>query len=294
MREGDEWKTAFKTKQGLYECKSLSEHAEHLRIILSTLRGEHLYANLKKCAFCTNQVTFLGFIVSSQGLAVDPEKIKAIQEWPEPVNKNSNFCWGKEQDEAFKELKDYLTKAPLLALPNFDKTFEVECDASGIGIGAVLSQEGKPIAYFSEKLNGVTLNYPVYDKEIDGKDKAEFVKKLHQQVKDNIERRTRQYEQQSNKGRKKVTFEAGYWVWVHFRKERFPNQRKSKLLPRGDGPFQIMEKINDNAYKLEFPGNTKFMSHDERFFWILEYNSTINTSSGPLKYGQTLAAHSIT
>ncbi|XP_039056319.1 uncharacterized protein LOC120199232 [Hibiscus syriacus] len=56
------------------------------------------------------------------------------------IKKNSNFSWGKEQDEAFKELKDCLTKAPLLALPNFEKTFEVECDASRIGIGAVMSQ----------------------------------------------------------------------------------------------------------------------------------------------------------
>ncbi|KAL4295672.1 hypothetical protein GQ457_12G014740 [Hibiscus cannabinus] len=87
----------------------------------------------------------------------------------------------------------------------------------------------------------------------DGKDKAEYVKKLHHKIKENIEKRTKQYEQQANKGRKKVTFEPGDWVWIHFRKERFPAQRKSKLSPRGDGPFQILEKINDNAYKIDLP-----------------------------------------
>jgi hypothetical protein len=76
------------------------------------------------------------------------------------------FKWGDAQDKSFQALKDRLTSAPLLALPDVGKTFEIECDASGVGIGGVLMQEGKPIVYFSEKLNGLTLNYSVYDKEL--------------------------------------------------------------------------------------------------------------------------------
>ncbi|KAL4290147.1 hypothetical protein GQ457_14G026920 [Hibiscus cannabinus] len=179
MREGDEWKTTFKTKLGLYECKSMQEHEEHLRMVLETLRKERLFGNVEKCVFCTDKLIFLGFVVSAQGVEVDPEKIKAIQEWPRPtiisqfyhcpltgiIKKNSIFSWGEEQEKAFLKIKDCLTKAPVLALPNFDKMFEIECDASGVGIGAVLSQEKRLIAYFSEKLSGATLNYPVYDKK---------------------------------------------------------------------------------------------------------------------------------
>lgn len=240
MKEGDEWKTAFKTKHGLYEwlvmpfgltnapstfmrlmnyilrafigkfvvvyfddilvySKSLEEHIQHLRSVLDVLREEKLYANLKKCTFCMDRVVFLGFVVSADGIEVDKEKIKAIKEWPTPksvtevrsfhglasfyrrfvrdfstlaaplnevVKKDVGFKWGAEQENAFNGIKDRLCSAPLLVLPDFSKTFEVECDASGIGIGAVLMQEKRPIAYFSEKLSGASLRYSTYDKEL--------------------------------------------------------------------------------------------------------------------------------
>ena len=76
------------------------------------------------------------------------------------------YKWGKDQEKAFETLKQKLINAPLLALPNFSKTFEIECDASNVGIGAVLLQEGHPIAYFSEKLKGSHINYSTYDKEL--------------------------------------------------------------------------------------------------------------------------------
>jgi len=76
------------------------------------------------------------------------------------------FVWGDRQQQTFDEIKATLTQALVLALPNFEKTFELECDASRVGVGAVLLQEGHPIAYFSEKINGPSLNYPTYDKEL--------------------------------------------------------------------------------------------------------------------------------
>jgi hypothetical protein len=96
---------------------------------------------------------------------------------------------------------------------------------------------------------------PVHEiSSLDGKRKAELVKNIHEQARQHIEKKNEQYTTQANKGRKRVTFEPGDWVWLHMRKERFPAQRRTKLHPRGDGPFQVVAKINDNAYKLDLPG----------------------------------------
>ena len=88
---------------------------------------------------------------------------------------------------------------------------------------------------------------------LDGQKKAELVKSLHERVRLQIAQKNERFASQANKGRRRVIFEPGHWVWVHMRKERFPAHRRTKLHPRGDGPFQILEKINDNAYKVDLP-----------------------------------------
>ncbi|KAH9698115.1 hypothetical protein KPL71_023888 [Citrus sinensis] len=118
MKEGDEWKIAFKIKYGLYECKNINDHVVHLKSVLDVLRKEKLFANLKKCNFCTEKLVFLGFVVSAQGIQIDEEK------------HISRTKWGEAQENAFQIIKQKLTNAPLLSLPNFNKTFEIECDAS--------------------------------------------------------------------------------------------------------------------------------------------------------------------
>ena len=88
---------------------------------------------------------------------------------------------------------------------------------------------------------------------MDATKRLEFIKRLHAETRKNIEQKSAQYAKQANKGKKKVTFQPGDLVWLHLRKDRFPQQRKSKLSPRGDGPFKVLQKINDNAYKIELP-----------------------------------------
>ena len=99
------------------------------------------------------------------------------------------------------------------------------------------------------------LPLPVNERtSLDGQKKAEMVTKLHESVQQHIEKKNEQYANKANKDRRQVIFEPGDWVWMHMRKERFPARRRSKLHPREDGPFQVFERINDNAYKLDLPG----------------------------------------
>ncbi|PKI47002.1 hypothetical protein CRG98_032627 [Punica granatum] len=153
-------------------------HLDHLRLVLQLLRDNHLVAKQSKCLFGQTQVGYLGHVISKQGLAVDPDKIITIQQWPQPQNvkgvrsflglasyyrrfirryahvfgpltnllRKDAFCWNSVTQEAFETLKQKLSSTPVLALPNFSKDFQVETDASGVGIGAVLSQEGHFVA----------------------------------------------------------------------------------------------------------------------------------------------------
>jgi hypothetical protein len=89
---------------------------------------------------------------------------------------------------------------------------------------------------------------------LDGNSKAQVVKTLHESVRQQIEKRNRVCATKANNGRKHVVFQPSNWVWVHMSKERFPAHRKSKLQPQGDGPFQILERIDENAYKVDLPG----------------------------------------
>ncbi|GJS71411.1 putative CCCH-type zinc finger family protein [Tanacetum coccineum] len=238
MRTGDEWKTAFKTRDGLYEwmvmpfglsnapstfmrlmnhifkpfigrcvvvyfddilvfSKTLELHLHHLRQIFTVLRDQKLYANKTKCHFLSQEVLFLGYLVSGNGIRMDHTKVEAITTWPTPTSlhdirsfhglasfyrrfirnfstlvapitdclKGSKFVWSAASQAAFERLKTTVTEAPVLALPNFDHVFQVECDASGLGIGGVLSQLNRPIAFFSEKFNDTRRRYSTYDKE---------------------------------------------------------------------------------------------------------------------------------
>jgi hypothetical protein len=88
---------------------------------------------------------------------------------------------------------------------------------------------------------------------LDAMKRSDLIMRLHPETKKNNEKKSTQYAKQANKGKKKVTFQPGDLVWLHLRKDCFAQQRKSKLSPRGDGPFKVLQKINDNAYKIELP-----------------------------------------
>jgi hypothetical protein len=179
--------------------KSEEEHVEHLRVVLTHLRDHQLYAKFSKCEFWLKEVQFLGHVLSAEGVAVDPSKVKDILNWKPPISvhevqsflrmagyyhrfipdfsqvakpitellKNqTKFIWSPECEKAFRILKKSLTTAPVLAQPDIEKPFDVYCDASGISLGCVLMQEDRVIAYASRQLKHHEEHYPTHDLEL--------------------------------------------------------------------------------------------------------------------------------
>jgi len=246
VASGEEWKTAFRCRYGLFEytvmpfglCNApgtfqhymndtfrdfldqflivylddlliysdnLAEHKRHVRMVLERLRDAGLCLKPSKCQFHVQEVAFLGFIVSSEGVRMDPSKVAAIAEWPVPksvhdirvflglanfyrrfikdfskvsapitalLKKNKKFQWGTAAQQAFDQLRNAFTSDPILH--HFDPKLAtvLEADASDYALGAVISQRDPetgllhPITFYSRKFNSAELNYEIYDKEM--------------------------------------------------------------------------------------------------------------------------------
>ncbi|GJW20469.1 putative reverse transcriptase domain-containing protein [Tanacetum coccineum] len=183
----------------LIYSRNKEEHADHLRIILKLLKKEKLYAKFSKCDFWINIVQFLGYVIDSQGIHVDPAKIKVVKNWAslttpievrqflgltgyyrrfikdfsrieksltELTQKNKKYIWGEDQESAFQLLKQKLCEAPILALSKGNDDFVIYCDASHQGLGVVLMQREKVIAYASRQLRPHEENYTTHDLEL--------------------------------------------------------------------------------------------------------------------------------
>ena len=175
------------------------EHEQHLKIVLQTLREKKLYAKLSKCDFWLKEVSFLGHIVSAEGIRVDPAKIEVVVNWKQPrsvtevrsflglagyyrrfvkgfsiiasplnqlLRKGVKFEWTDKCQDSFEQLKEMLVEAPVLTQPTMGKEYTLYSDASDIGLGCVLMQDGKVVAYASRQLKPHEQNYPTHDLEL--------------------------------------------------------------------------------------------------------------------------------
>ncbi|KAL0561191.1 hypothetical protein IC582_001612 [Cucumis melo] len=183
----------------LIYSKTEAEHEEHLHQVLKTLRANRLYAKFSKCEFWLKKVSFLGHVVSSEGVSVDPAKIEAVTNWPRPstvseirsflglagyyrrfvedfshiaipltqlTRKGTPFVWSPTCESSFQELKQKLVTAPILTVPDGSESFVIYSDASKKGLSCVLMQQGKVVAYASRQLKSHEQNYPTHDLEL--------------------------------------------------------------------------------------------------------------------------------
>ncbi|GJR84255.1 hypothetical protein Tco_0155040 [Tanacetum coccineum] len=142
--------------------RTKEEHEMRLGLILELLKKEKLYVKFSKCELWLQEVQFLGHVINGDGLHVDYSKIEAVKNWEAPRTPSE----GEEQERAFQTLKDKLCNAPVLALHDGPEDFVVYCNASGLGLGCVLMQRGKVIAYASRQLKIHEKNYTTHDLEL--------------------------------------------------------------------------------------------------------------------------------
>lgn len=178
--------------------RSFALHVQHLRQVLALLRRDQWYVKKSKCVFAQQEIKYLGHTISAKGVSTDSDKIQQVSAWPVPTSvkevraflglagyyrrfvrqfgmlarplthllrKNTPFQWTEATQSAFDALKTSLTTAPTLALPDFTKPFMIETDACEYGVGAVLQQDGHPIAYLSKALGPRTKGLSTYEKE---------------------------------------------------------------------------------------------------------------------------------
>ncbi|QRW20628.1 Retrotransposable element Tf2 protein [Rhizoctonia solani] len=245
IKEGDEWKTAFRTKYGLFEylvmpfgltnapaafqhfmnnlfrdlidvtvviylddilifLEDPKDHPTHVREVLSRLLRNQLFCKLSKCHFHVTTVDYLGIVISPAGFSMDQKKIEAVTTWPTPktvkqvqaflgfvnylrrfipnfslvarplhnlTKKETPWTWEIQEEEAFRELKSLVTKSPVLIHSKPDQPYYLETNASGVAMGAILSQRGEdnrlhPIAYMSKSFSSAEANYDTHNKEL--------------------------------------------------------------------------------------------------------------------------------
>ena len=178
---------------------SKKQHMDHLRQVFQLMRDNQIYAKRKKCFFMQEKIPYLGHIISKDGIEMDPKKVETITNWPEiksikqlraflglmgyyrrflagfaemakPLTNllkaESTEDWSQEHTEAQQKLISLLTSAPLLQGPKYNQPFEVTTDTSNIALGAVLAQEGKPVAFLSKTFTDAEVNWTIYEKEL--------------------------------------------------------------------------------------------------------------------------------
>jgi hypothetical protein len=184
----------------LIYSRTWADHLRHIGAVFAELQRHQLFLNRSKCAFGAPSVAYLGHVVSAAGVAMDPAKLQAVQDWPRPQSaravrgfhglagyyrkfvhnyntiaapltallRKEGFSWTAEAAAAFAALKDAVTAAPVLAMPDFTELFVVECDASTHGFGVVLVQDSHPIAFFSRPVAPRHRALAAYEREMIG------------------------------------------------------------------------------------------------------------------------------